>query len=153
MFKKWLAPRSDEIYAALRVSTGLMFSCHGMQKIFGILTEHQPPVGSQIWVGGIIELVAGLAIAVGFFTSCAAFVASGTMAVAYVQFHWRFDFGKGFFPIVNKGELAVVYALLFLYVASQGGGRFSVDARRARSSDGPGDGSTARGTAAPKSET
>jgi putative oxidoreductase len=153
VLKKWLAPRSDAIYAGLRGLTGLLFSFHGMQKLFGILADHQPPVGSQIWVGGIIEFVAGLAIAAGLFTSCAALVASGTMAVAYVQFHWRLDFGKGFFPIVNKGELAVVYALLFFYIASQGGGRFSVDALRARRSDAPGDGSSIpRGTGTPKSE-
>ena len=126
MLKKFLARWSDEIYLVLRALTGLMFSVHGMQKVFGILSDHQPPVGSQIWIGGVIELVAGLAIAVGFLTSCAALLASGTMAVAYIQFHWRLGFGKDLFPVVNKGELAVVYALVFLYIATQGGGRFSV---------------------------
>jgi putative oxidoreductase len=85
-----------------------------------------------VWFGGIIELVAGLLIAVGLFTRCAAIVASGTMAVAYVQFHWRFDFGSHFFPVVNKGELALVYSFLFLYIAFRGPGKWSVDARLGR---------------------
>jgi putative oxidoreductase len=132
MFGKALARRTDEAYLLLRFLAGLMFSFHGMQKLFGLFATQQPPVGSQIWFGGVIELVAGLTIAIGLFTSCAAFLASGTMAVAYVQFHWRFAFGKNFIPTLNKGELAVVYALLFLYVACRGGGRFSVDAFRAQ---------------------
>lgn len=131
MLRKVLARRSDEIYLVLRLFTGLLFSVHGIQKVFGVFTDHQPPVGSQIWVGGVIEVVTGFAIAVGFFTSCAAFLASGTMAVAYVQFHWKLELGQEFLPAINKGELAVVYALVFLYIASQGGGRFSVDALRA----------------------
>jgi putative oxidoreductase len=135
VLRRILARRSDEIYLALRLFTGLMFAFHGIQKVFGILTDQQPPVGSQIWFGGVIELVAGLAIAAGFLTSCAAFLASGTMAIAYAQFHWKLALGKEFFPIVNKGELAVVYALLFLYIASQGGGRFSVDALRTQKTE------------------
>jgi putative oxidoreductase len=130
LFRKTLAPYTDHAYALLRVFSGLLFSFHGMQKVFGILTSQQPPIGSQIWCGGVIELVGGIAIAAGLFTSCAAFVASGTMAVAYVQFHWKFAFDKSFFPAVNKGELAVVYAFLFLYIACCGAGRFSLDARR-----------------------
>lgn len=130
LFKKALAPYTDHAYALLRVFSGLMFSFHGMQKVFGIFASQQPPVGSQVWCGGVIELVGGLAIAAGLFTSCAAFVASGTMAVAYAQFHWRFAFDKNFLPAVNKGELAAVYALLFLYITCRGGGRFSLDARR-----------------------
>jgi len=132
VLEKALARRADEIFLLLRLLAGLMFSFHGMQKVFGLFAAHQPDVGSQIWIGGVIEVVAGLAIAVGFWTSCAAFVASGTMAVAYVQFHWRLAFGRDFIPTINKGELAVVYALVFLYIASKGGGRFSLDALRAQ---------------------
>ena len=133
MFAKILAPRADEAYAALRIVSGLLFSFHGVQKIFGVFSQHVPPIGSQIWFGGLIELIGGVAIAAGLFTRCAAFVASGTMAVAYVQFHWEFALGKEFFPAVNKGELAVVYAFLFLYIACRGAGRFSVDATEWRS--------------------
>ena len=131
MLEKVLARRADDAYLLLRVLCGLMFTFHGLQKVFGVFTSHQPDVGSQIWVGGVIEVVAGLAIAVGFLTSCASFLASGTMAVAYVQFHWRLGLGKDFIPTINKGELAVVYALVFLYIACRGGGRFSLDAWRA----------------------
>jgi putative oxidoreductase len=124
-----LAPQTENVYAALRIIVGVLFAIHGIQKIFGVLTEYQPPVGSQLWIGGVIELVTGLLIAVGFLTRWSAFLASGTMAVAYVQFHWKFAFGSAFFPVVNKGELAVVYAFLFLFIACRGAGKASVDAR------------------------
>jgi putative oxidoreductase len=130
VFAKALARHEDDVYVPLRIVSGLLFSFHGMQKIFGIFAQPTPPVGSQIWVGGLIELVFGLAIAAGLFTRCAAFIASGTMAVAYVQFHWQLAFGKEFFPALNKGELALLYAFLFLYIACRGAGRFSVDAAR-----------------------
>jgi putative oxidoreductase len=130
MLAKILVPRTDAVYAALRIVTGLLFAFHGMQKILGVLTEWQPDVGSQLWIGGLIELVAGLMIAVGFLTVWAAFISSGTMAVAYVQFHWKGAFDSGFFPTINKGELAVVYAFLFLFIACKGAGIASIDARR-----------------------
>ena len=103
-----LAKYTDQAYALLRIVAGFMFSFHGMQKILGILSEFQPAVGSQLWIGGLIELVAGLLILVGFKTRWAAFLASGEMAVAYFQFHWKFQFGSLFFPGINKGELAVL---------------------------------------------
>ncbi len=115
----------------LCVVVGLLFTFHGLQKVFGILSEYQPAVGSQIWIGGVIELATGILIAVGFLTVWAAFLASGTMAVAYVQFHWKFAFGASFFPAINQGELAVVYAFLFLYIACRGPGLASIDGKRA----------------------
>jgi putative oxidoreductase len=132
MIKNMLAPFSDRFYALLRVVAGLMFSFHGIQKLFGVLTAHQPAVGSQLWIGGVIELVTGVAIAIGFFTSCAAFVASGTMAVAYIQFHWKLAGGSQLFPAVNQGELALLYSFVFLFIASRGAGPWSVDSRRAK---------------------
>jgi putative oxidoreductase len=83
-----------------------------------------------MWVGGVIELVAGLAIAAGVFTTWAAFIASGTMAVAYTQFHWKLSLGAAFFPGINQGELALVYAFLFLFIACRGPGICSVDGAR-----------------------
>ena len=80
-----------------------------------------------LWFGGLIELIGGVLMAIGAFTRCAAFVCSGTMAVAYTQFHWKLDFGRGFFPVINKGELALLYAFLFLYIACRGAGIWSVD--------------------------
>ena len=130
MFKRFLEPQAESAYAVLRIVSGLLFSMHGMQKVLGVLAHSQPPVGSQVWIGGVIELVGGLAIAAGAFARCAAFVASGMMAVAYTQFHWKLAFGEQFFPVINKGELAVVYAFLFLFVACRGAGKWSVDALR-----------------------
>jgi putative oxidoreductase len=130
---RFLSRYEDQAYTALRVASGLMFSFHGMQKVFGIFAQQTPAVGSQIWIGGVIELVGGLAIAAGLFTRYAAFIASGTMAVAYVQFHWELAFGKEFFPAINKGELALAYAFLFLFVACRGAGSLSIDAARSRS--------------------
>lgn len=133
MVKKVLAPFSDRLYALLRLISGLMLSFHGIQKLFGVLTNHQPAVGSQLWIGGVIELVAGVAIGIGFFTSEAAFLASGTMAVAYIQFHWKFSGGAQLFPAVNQGELALLYAWVFLFIASRGSGPWSLDNRRGNS--------------------
>lgn len=127
MVKRYLEAKSDVFYALLRILAGLMFSFHGFQLIFGVLTTFKPAARTQIWFGGLIELICGLAIAVGFCTSWAAFIASGEMAVAYIQFHWKLDFGQKFFPAINQGELALLYALVFLYIASRGGGRWSVD--------------------------
>lgn len=137
MLTRLLEPRTELAYAVLRTVAGILFAFHGVQKLFGVFSGFQPPVGSQLWIGAVIELTTGLLIAAGAFTSWAAFLASGTMAVAYVQFHWKLALGAAFFPAVNKGELALLFSLLFLYVACRGAGRWSVDARRRRGA-GPG---------------
>ncbi len=145
MLSKYLAPRSERAYALLRIAFGLLFSFHGAQKIFGSFVEDPsslPAFPSQIWFGGMIELVGGLAIASGLFATCAAFLASGTMAVAYVQFHWMskagdvatLQFGKGFFPGINGGEMALLYSFAFLYMACKGSGVWSLDSLRSRKS-------------------
>jgi putative oxidoreductase len=124
-------------YAALRIVSGVMFACHGAQKILGWLSLNpRPALGSQLWFGGMIELVAGVLIALGLFTRPAAFLASGTMAVAYLQFHWKLELaGFRWLPIVNKGELAALYCFVFLFIACRGAGIASLDARvRRRSS-------------------
>ncbi len=131
MLKQTLSPFTERAYALLRIVSGSMFAFHGLQKVFGVLGQTQP-VGTQMWFGGVIELVAGLAIAIGLFTRCAAFLASGTMAVAYFQFHWRFQGGSQLLPGINKGELPVLYAWLFLFIACRGSGPWSVDERKAR---------------------
>jgi putative oxidoreductase len=129
----FLAPKTEAAYALLRVIAGILFSFHGFQKLFGWLaTSPRPPIGSEGWFGGIIELVAGIAIAAGLGTTWAAFLASGEMAVAYIQKHWQLAFDEKFFPIANKGELALLYCLLFLFIACRGGGRWSVDSARRR---------------------
>ncbi|MBI4062089.1 MAG: DoxX family protein [Elusimicrobia bacterium] len=125
---KQLKHFSDFAYAALRFMAGWMFAFHGAQKLFGLLAPDRPPLvlGSQMWFGGVIELVCGLLIALGVKTRGAAFLSSGTMAVAYTQFHWKLQLDSNFFPAVNHGELAAVYCFLFLFIACQGGGKFSL---------------------------
>lgn len=122
-----LARYSDEAYAMLRIIGGFMFSFHGAQKILGVMSEFQPPFGTQLWLGGMIELVGGILIMVGLYTRWAAFLCSGTMAVAYFQFHWKFQLGPAFFPAINKGELAALYCFLFLYIACRGAVKWSIE--------------------------
>jgi putative oxidoreductase len=125
---KILSKFTDEAYALMRIVAGFMFAFHGAQKILGILSDMpSPAVGSQIWIGGVIELVAGLLIMLGFKTRWVAFLASGEMAVAYFQFHWKFQFTSLFFPAINKGELAVLYCFVFLYIATRGGAKWALD--------------------------
>jgi putative oxidoreductase len=112
-------------YALMRIMVGLLFACHGSQKLFGFPPSGRPgpPVGSLYWIGGVIELVGGLMIALGLLAPIAAFICSGEMAVAYFMSHAP----GGFFPIVNKGELAVVYCFVFLFIAAYGSGIWSLD--------------------------
>lgn len=124
---KQLEKYTEHAYALMRIVTGFMFSFHGAQKILGLFSDFQAPVGSQIWIGGIIELVGGLAVMIGFQTHLIAFLCSGTMAVAYFQFHWKFQGGSSFFPTINKGELAALYSFVFLLIACKGGGKWSLD--------------------------
>jgi len=124
---KMLEKYADYAYALLRIMAGFMFMFHGAQKILGVLSDFQPPTWSQLWFGGIIELVGGLLVMVGLKTREAAFICSGTMAVAYFQFHWKFQMGPQFFPAINKGELAIFFSLVFLYIACRGGVKWSLD--------------------------
>ena len=123
---KWLEKYADYAYALLRIVTGFMFLFHGAQKILGVLSEFQPPAWSQLWFGGIIELVGGLMVLLGFQTRAAAFLCSGTMAVAYIQYHWKFQIGAQLFPAVNKGELALLYSFVFLLIACRGTVKWSL---------------------------
>ncbi len=125
-----LAKFQDPVYAALRIVVGVLFTCHGLQKMFGVLGGSAIHFGDQpqLFIGGLIELVCGVAIAAGLFTRGMAILASGTMAVAYFQFHVAGDWsGSHWLPIVNKGEPAVVYCFLFLYIAVRGPGPASLD--------------------------
>ena len=125
-FSAW-APR---ILAILRFLSGVMFACHGAQKLFGAFGGMPP--GMDIpwyiyWIAGPIEFFGGILIAIGLFTRPVAFLASGLMAVAYFKGH---AFGTGsfvFWPKVNQGEIAVLYCWLFLYIAAAGPGSFAID--------------------------
>lgn len=116
-------------YAALRIVSGALFSMHGMQKILGFFdAPMRPAFPTQLWFGGVIELGCGVLIALGLGTRPAAFLASGTMAVAYAQFHWKLAFAKlAWLPIVNRGELAAIYAFVFLAICARGAGLASLD--------------------------
>jgi putative oxidoreductase len=120
----WLGRYSEPLYAIMRVVVGLLFACHGAQKLFGVLGGQSQLANPQLLTAGIIEFVGGGLIALGLWAGYAAFVASGEMAVVYFTVHAP----RGFWPIVNKGELAVLYCFIFLYVASRGSGPLSVDA-------------------------
>jgi putative oxidoreductase len=121
-------------FAALRIVTGVLFSLHGTQKLFGWPPGgHVVTIASQLGVGGVIEMVCGALIALGLFARPAAFLASGQMAVAYVQFHWKLAFASSaWLPVVNRGELAVIYCFLFLFIAAHGAGEASLDRARGR---------------------
>jgi len=113
---------SAQIYGLLRIVSGLMFAMHGAQKLFGWPTG-QPMTGNPMMLtAAIIEFVGGLMIGLGFGTRIAGFIASGEMAVAYFMVHAK----DSLYPLVNHGELAVVYCFLFLYFASMGSGSLSL---------------------------
>lgn len=120
-------------YAALRIVAGFMFLWHGSQKLLGFpASKGAPELYSQMWFGGVIELLCGSLIALGLFTRPAAFLAAGTMAVAYIQFHWKGALGADFLPLVNKGEPAVLYCFIFLLFCARGPGAISIDRLRGR---------------------
>ena len=123
----FLSKHSDTTYALLRIVSGTLFTFHGTQKIFGWLASHETVFPSQMWFGGLIELVCGLCLVLGFQTRIAAFLASGTMAVAYIQFHWAFQFDAKFFPAINHGDAAILFSFIFLYIASKGGVKWCID--------------------------
>ena len=124
--QKLLGPFAPYLYALLRIVAGVAFAQHGAQKLFGLLGGTAVELTSQRGLAGVIEFVGGLLIAIGLFTSPVAFLASGEMAVAYFQAHAP----RGFWPIQNGGELAVLYCFIFLYFAAVGSGKLSIDSVR-----------------------
>jgi len=115
----WLTRLSEIAYVLLRIVAGLMFAQHGAQKLFGVLGGKAAPLFSLLGVAGVIELVAGVLIALGVLTGWMALLASGQMAVAYFRNHAA----QGFWPVENRGELAALYCFVFLYIALRGGGK------------------------------
>ncbi len=119
------------LLSILRIIAGLLFIQHGCAKILGIIpTPNQPAFLSLIWFAGLIELVGGALLIIGLKTRFVAFICSGLMAFAYFIGH----FPKGFIPLLNQGNLAILYCFVFLYLASAGAGPLSLDSARAKSS-------------------
>lgn len=124
--KRSLARWEPQVYAVLRIMAGTMFALHGTAKLFGWPGDKAPAAAHLLIAAGVIESFTGFMIALGFQTRWAALLASGTMAVAYFKSH---AFGGSFFPTVNRGELAVLYCFLFLFIAARGSGIWSADGR------------------------
>ena len=117
---------TPRLLSVLRIVTAFLFIAHGAQKLFGFLAPPgapTPPLFSVIGLGGILEFFGGLLLLVGLFTRPVAFILSGMMAVAYFMAHAP----GGFWPLQNKGELAVLYCFVFLYFSVAGGGEWSLD--------------------------
>ena len=117
---------TPRLLSVLRIITAFLLMAHGAQKLFGFLAPPgapTPPLFSQVGIGGILEFFGGLLLLVGLFTRPVAFILSGMMAVAYFQMHAP----GGFWPLQNKGELAVLYCFVFLFLSVAGGGEWSVD--------------------------
>ena len=122
-----LARYELQAYALLRIIAGFLLLWHGTAKLFGYPLISQA-AGYVKYVGGSIELVAGTLVMVGLFTRPAAFIASGFCAAAY----WIAHGTHAFLPYVNKGELAALYAFVFLYIATKGVGLWGVDRVRSK---------------------
>jgi putative oxidoreductase len=123
MNDSWLASKRNHVLSIVRIVVGFNFMCHGMQKTFGLFGGTRMAPLSLLGVGGAIELAGGLLILLGLLTRPAAFLCSGEMAVAYFKQHAP----GGLLPVVNRGELAVVYCFLFLYLVFSGPGPWSLD--------------------------
>ncbi|MEJ0018006.1 MAG: DoxX family protein [Acetobacteraceae bacterium] len=120
MWNAW-QPRALSV---LRLMTGLLFLEHGTAKLLGFPPgTARPAMFGLLWVSGVIELVAGGLVTVGLYTRIAAFIASGEMAVAYFQAHAP----QNFYPLLNRGDAAILYCFVFLYLVVAGGGSWSLD--------------------------
>lgn len=127
----FLRPYNAQFLSVLRIMSGLLLLQHGTEKYlsFPIGPRNNASPFTMGGAAGILELIGGIMLIIGLFTRPVAFVLSGTMAVAYFYAHAP----RGFFPILNVGELAALYCFVFLYLAAAGGGAWSVD--RARGND------------------
>jgi len=125
-----MASWSPRMLSVLRIMTGLLFLEHGTQKLlnFPPRANPGPALLSLLGLQGLIELVGGLLIVIGLFTQSVAFILAGDMAIAYFMAHAP----RGFFPLVNGGQLAILFCFVFLYLSVAGSGVWSVDNQRRR---------------------
>ena len=126
----WLA-WEERLRSVLRIVAALVFVTAGTMKLFAFPSGIPPaggtaPFPSQVWLGGVLEVVGGGLLVLGLFTRPVAFILSGEMAVAYFQFHAP----GSFWPTMNNGVSAVLYCFLWLYFSAAGAGPWSLDARR-----------------------
>lgn len=127
--KPFMSVFNSHCYALMRVVAGFLFLWHGAQKLFDYPSTMPPGVPAFItYIAGPIELIGGVLIMIGLFTSWSAFLASGLMAAAY----WIGHGTKALLPILNNGELAALYCFVFLFISTQGSGIWSIDALRNR---------------------
>ncbi len=117
----------EHTYALLRIVSGLLFMGHGVQKFFNFPTEFPMPLNPIIIAAGLIALIGGALVALGLFTRPAAFISSGFAAVGY----WMAHGSKGLLPIANGGELIALYCFIFLYIAANGAGIWSLERKKA----------------------
>jgi putative oxidoreductase len=123
----FMRPYESQTYALFRIVVGFLFLWHGMQKLFGFPST--VPAGAPalvVYTSGPIELIGGALVMIGLFTRWAAFICSGLMAFAY----WMAHGPHALLPIINQGELAVLYCFVFLFISARGGGIWSADAAR-----------------------
>lgn len=124
----FFATWSPRLLSMLRIVTGLLFLQHGMAKLIGfphVAAFDNLQLFTLLGLSGVLELVGGLLVTLGLFTRPTAFVLSGMMAVAYFMVHAP----QNVFPLINQGELAVLYCFVFLYLAAAGPGPWSLDAK------------------------
>ncbi|GAA3893481.1 DoxX family protein [Sphingomonas limnosediminicola] len=126
----WLSRWQPQLLALLRIVAGLLFIEHATVKFFAFPIPFQipGPLPTILVAAGVIELLAGILITVGLLTRLSAFIASGEMAIGYFMMH----FSKGFWPVANQGEAAILFCFIFLYLAAAGPGAWSVDGARTR---------------------
>lgn len=123
----WLSRLQPQLLAILRIIAALLFLEHGLMKLFHFPAPQIPgPLPPLLVAAAVIELVTGVMILLGLFTRFAAFIASGEMAVGYFMTH----FPKSFWPGINKGEAAILFCFIFLYIAAAGAGAWSIDNAR-----------------------
>jgi putative oxidoreductase len=124
----------NRLLSVLRIVAAFLFMAHGTQKLFGWPADEPKQAAelmSLMGLAGVLEIFGGLLLLLGLFTRPVAFILAGEMAVAYFMAHAP----QGFWPLLNRGEAAVLYCFLFLYLAAVGGGPWSLDAARARGTD------------------
>lgn len=118
-----LSEFQEQAYALFRIVFGFLFIWHGTQKLFNFPLDFPYPLNNLMYAAGGIEMIGGALIMIGLLTRPAAFICSGTMAAAYWMAHGM----KGFWPIMNNGEMAIMFCFAFLFIATRGAGIWAVD--------------------------